>query len=130
MWVLTTNGGRFSNFVLPPGFDGKALLSLGARKLSSLYAGEHRVARGVGEGAAWTVAADNVNRGRPVPLVRGVMGNHAREPQSEERSIANGYFYDTGGEEGPDDGDIGRALFNAIRVEQQAAIAKRFGLFA
>ena len=93
-WVAAAEGGRFAHLVLPPGLDGAMLLKLGANRLSQLFAGTQRAARGAQEGAAWTVAVDERNI--------DVSGSSA----------------------------TGRALFRAVRNEQQATLAYHLGLVA
>ena len=54
-WLSTTNNGRFSQLVLPPGLDGKGLMKLNIVALSALCEGTLRAARQDEEGTAWVV---------------------------------------------------------------------------
>lgn len=62
-WLSTTNNGRFSQLSLPPGLDGKGLMTLNTVSLSALCEGSLRAARQGEEGSAWVVqngASDDV----------------------------------------------------------------------
>ena len=62
-WLSTTNNGRFAQLSLPPGLDGKALMTLNTVSLSALCEGSLRAARQGEEGSAWVVqnaASDDV----------------------------------------------------------------------
>jgi hypothetical protein len=52
-WITTVDGGIYSHVVLPPGLDGRMLMSMGQQRLSQLFSSYEREARGVGEGVAW-----------------------------------------------------------------------------
>ena len=80
-WLGTANNGSFAHLTLPPGMDGQQLMALNEGSLAELFAGQLRVARQEGEGAAWVIAEDETRR-------------HA---------------------------NIARALWSALRREQQAA---------
>ena len=54
-WLSTTNNGRFEQLSLPPGLDGKGLMTLNTVSLSALCEGSLRAARLGEEGSAWVV---------------------------------------------------------------------------
>ena len=102
-WVQTVDGGRFSSIVLPPNVTGETLMQLGSQSLTELFEGitEDREARAAHEGSAWTVGFDDDG---------GMAGGGSTRAERRER--------------------IGRALWRAIRKEQQAAISGQLGLIA
>ena len=52
-WITTVDGGMYSHVVLPPGLDGRMLMSMGQQRLSNLFTNYEREARGNNEGVAW-----------------------------------------------------------------------------
>mmetsp|Transcript_26661 Transcript_26661/g.63188 ORF Transcript_26661/g.63188 Transcript_26661/m.63188 type:complete len:569 (-) Transcript_26661:965-2671(-) len=53
-WLGAAEGGRFAHIALPPGLDGAGLMKLSTLRLSQLFEGTLRQARGANEGSAWT----------------------------------------------------------------------------
>lgn len=99
-WIAAANGGKFSHIVLPVSLKGEDLLKLNETSLSKLFdmTRIETVARGEGEGSTWVISANAESGG--------------------------------GGEGGdPDVGrarqEIGRELFQALRIENKHIAQKR-----
>lgn len=61
-WIGAVEGGRFAHVALPPGLDGAGLMKLSTMRLSQLFDGNLREARGENEGAAWTETLGGAGR--------------------------------------------------------------------
>ena len=70
-WVASVQGGRFSHVVLPAGLTGAGLLTLDGLRLSQLFEGAQRDARGEQEGASWVVSASRARGARAPAAAAG-----------------------------------------------------------
>mmetsp|Transcript_13506 Transcript_13506/g.24879 ORF Transcript_13506/g.24879 Transcript_13506/m.24879 type:complete len:707 (-) Transcript_13506:40-2160(-) len=107
-WIAVANGGKFSHIVLPPSLRGSDLLKLNEMNLSSLFdmtRAEEITARGVGEGSTWVISANAESGGGGGEGEGGGTQTEAEVGRARQ--------------------EIGRELFQALRIENKHIAQKR-----